>query len=379
MPYAASLSTHTDPGVAVAEAVGEIIDKLGPSPDLALLFVSGAFVTQVKDLVHAVNEILKPGTLLGSTAISVVSGEKEVEDQTAISMFAGNFNGYATPIRLGEGVPTSDGWETGEGQEFDSPHTLLVLADPFSFQTESAIGAWRSLFPDLQIIGGLASAGNVPQVNRLVLDDQIFDSGAVGVLLSGPVRVEPLVSQGCRPIGSPLIVTKADGNLIYELAGQKALSRLQEVVSELSDDERSLVSSGLHVGRVIDEHRSEFGRGDFLIRGVLGADQNSGVVAVGDQIPVGSTIQFQVRDADSAHEDLHLLTSSIVAGDGALLFTCNGRGQNLFETPHHDARTLAPLVSGGALSGMFCAGEIGPVGPRSFLHGFTASAAIFHD
>ena len=183
--------------------------------------------------------------------------------------------------------------------------------------------------PDLQIIGGLASAGNAPQVNRLVLDDQIFDSGAVGVLLSGSVRVEPLVSQGCRPIGSPLIVTKADGNLIYELAGQKALSRLQAVVSELSDDERSLVSSGLHVGRVIDEHRSEFGRGDFLIRAVLGADQNSGVVAVGEQIPVGSTIQFQVRDADSAHEDLHLLTSSIVAGDGALLFTCNGRGQNL--------------------------------------------------
>ncbi len=378
MPYASSLSTHNDPGVAVAEALGEIIDKLGPSPDLALLFVSGAFTARVEDLTHAVKEILSPGTLLGSTAVSVVSGENEIEEQTAISIFAGNFDGTAAPVRLGDDVPTVDLWTAGE-ERFTEPHTLILLADPFSFQTELAISSWRSLFPDLQIIGGLASAGNAPGVNRLVLDDQIFDSGAVGVLIGGPVKVTSLVSQGCRPIGSPLIVTKSDGNLLYELAGQAALSRLQEVITELSDDERSLAASGLHVGRVIDEHRSDFSRGDFLIRAVLGADQKSGVVAVGDQMPVGSTIQFQVRDADSAHEDLDLLTSSISPGDGALLFTCNGRGENLFDTPHHDARALAPLVASNALSGMFCAGEIGPVGPHSFLHGFTASAAIFHD
>jgi len=378
MPYASSLSTHNDPGVAVAEALGEIIDKLGPSPDLTLLFVSGAFTARVEDLTHAVREILRPGTLLGSTAVSVVSGENEIEEQTAISIFAGNFDGIAAPVRLGDDAPTVDLWAARE-ERSSEPHTLILLADPFSFQTELAISSWRSLFPDLQIIGGLASAGNAPGVNRLVLDDQIFDSGAVGVLIGGPVKVTSLVSQGCRPIGSPLIVTKSDGNLLYELAGQAALSRLQEVITELSDDERSLAASGLHVGRVIDEHRSDFSRGDFLIRAVLGADQKSGVVAVGDQMPVGSTIQFQVRDADSAHEDLDLLTSSISPGDGALLFTCNGRGENLFETPHHDARALAPLVASNALSGMFCAGEIGPVGPHSFLHGFTASAAIFHD
>ncbi len=378
MPYASSLSTHNDPGVAVAEALGEIIDKLGPSPDLTLLFVSGAFTARVEDLTHAVKEILSPGTLLGSTAVSVVSGEKEIEEQTAISIFAGNFDGTAAPVRLGDDVPTVDLWTATE-ERFAEPHTLILLADPFSFQTELAISTWRSLFPDLQIIGGLASAGNAPGVNRLVLDDQIFDSGAVGVLIGGPVKVKSLVSQGCRPIGSPLIVTKSDGNLLYELAGQAALSRLQEVITELSDDERALAASGLHVGRVIDEHRSDFSRGDFLIRAVLGADQKSGVVAVGDQMPVGSTIQFQVRDADSAHEDLDLLTSSVSPGDGALLFTCNGRGENLFDTPHHDAKALAPLVASNALSGMFCAGEIGPVGPHSFLHGFTASAAIFHD
>tara|TARA_Y100001970_G_scaffold179520_2_gene218530 strand:- start:17321 stop:18457 length:1137 start_codon:yes stop_codon:yes gene_type:complete len=378
MPYASSLSTHNDSGIAVAEALGEILDKLGSSPDLALLFVSGAFVAQVEDLALAVNEILRPETLLGSTAISVVSGETEIEEQTAISMFAGNFDGQATPVRLDDDLLNLN-LKPGNEQEGGPPHTLILLADPFSFQAEEAISKWRSHFPGLQIIGGLASAGNAPRMNRLVLGDHIFDSGAVGVLLSGSVEVEPLVSQGCRPIGSPLIVTKSDGNLVYELAGQAALARLEEVIAQLTDHERALVASGLHVGRVIDEHRSDFSRGDFLIRAVLGADQKSGVVAVGDVIPVGSTIQFQVRDADSAHEDLHLLASGIEPADGALLFTCNGRGENLFDAPHHDANVLAPLVAGGAVSGMFCAGEIGPVGPHSFLHGFTASAAIFRD
>ncbi len=326
MPYASSLSTHGDPGVAVAEAIGQIIDKLGPSPDLAVLFVSGAFVTRVEDLALAIREMLAPGTLVGSTAISVICGEKEIENQSAISIFAGNFDGGATPVRLADDVHELHDLQSHEALH-GVPHTLVLLADPFSFPVENAINDLGSRFPDLQVIGGLASAGSAPGINRLLLNDASFTHGAVGVLLAGKMVIEPLVSQGCRPIGSPLIVTKSDGNLIYELAGQPALERLQDIVKEMSDDERSLVASGLHVGRVIDEHRVEFSRGDFLIRAVMGADQKSGVVALGDVVPVGSTIQFQVRDAVSAQEDLRLLTSNLESADGALLFTCNGRGE----------------------------------------------------
>jgi small ligand-binding sensory domain FIST len=166
---------------------------------------------------------------------------------------------------------------------------------------------------------------------------------------------------------------------VHELGGQPALKRLEDIVAAMEDTERLQASHGLHIGRVIDEHKADFGSGDFLIRAVLGADRDSGVVAIGDAAPVGSTIQFQVRDARTATDELDLQTSRIAVGDGALLFTCNGRGTNLFESPNHDASRLAERVIGEVLAGMFCAGEIGPVSTQTFLHGFTASAAIFHD
>jgi small ligand-binding sensory domain FIST len=180
-------------------------------------------------------------------------------------------------------------------------------------------------------------------------------------------------------VGLPLIVTAAEGNLIQELGGKPALRRLEEMFNGLNENERLLVNQGLHIGRVIDEHKVEFGTGDFLIRAVLGADQRTGSLAIGDNAPVGSTVQFQVRDAESADEDLRLLVEPIDSADGALVFTCNGRGSHLFEHPDHDAAIIADLVRREAVAGMFCAGEIGPVGEHSFLHGFTASAAIFRD
>ena len=167
--------------------------------------------------------------------------------------------------------------------------------------------------------------------------------------------------------------------MIYELGGRPALQRLEEMIEVMPEKEKMLVNHGLHVGRVIDEHKLEFSRGDFLIRAVIGADRDSGVVAIGDLAPVGSTIQFQVRDASSATEDLTQLSSRIPMADGALLFTCNGRGTNLFEAPNHDASEVAARIKGEAVAGMFCAGEIGPVSEQSFLHGFTASAAVFRD
>ncbi len=187
-----------------------------------------------------------------------------------------------------------------------------------------------------------------------------------------------MVSQGCRPIGRPLVVTRSDGNMIQELAGRPAYEQLAKLVTGLTTNDRMLASKGLHIGRVIDEHQSVFGRGDFLIRGVLGVDPATGSVAVGDVIPVGSTTQFQVRDAESADEDLRQLMEG-QAADGALLFTCNGRGRHLFSVPNHDAALVSQMLDGAPLGGMFCAGEIGPVGGRSFVHGFTASLALFHD
>jgi small ligand-binding sensory domain FIST len=205
--------------------------------------------------------------------------------------------------------------------------------------------------------------------------------GAVGVLLGTDAAPSTVVSQGCRPIGRPYTVTKSSGHVIFELGGKPALERLIEMIEHLPDDDKALAAAGLHCGIVADEHKLDFDRGDFLIRGVIGADRKAKAVAVGDEVPVGATIQFQVRDAATAGQDLSLLLEDEVsqqAPTGALVFTCNGRGASMFGDADHDARIVVDHV-GPAVAGMFCAGEIGPVAGRNALHGFTASIALFHD
>jgi small ligand-binding sensory domain FIST len=188
--------------------------------------------------------------------------------------------------------------------------------------------------------------------------------------------VSTIVSQGCRPVGQPFTVTRAEGQLLQELGGRSALTRLQELANGLTPEDRQLLSQGVHLGRVIDEHKLDFERGDFLIRGVVGADPSSGSLAIGDELEVGATVQFQVRDAASADDDLRALLTGQDA-EAALVFTCNGRGARLFGSPDHDASVVSELTGTAALAGMFCAGELGPVGGRTFLHGFTASMALF--
>jgi small ligand-binding sensory domain FIST len=188
--------------------------------------------------------------------------------------------------------------------------------------------------------------------------------------------VAAVVSQGCRPIGDPFTVTRSERNVIYELAGRPALERLNDIIAGATPDDRQLLQQGIHLGVVVDESRDAFSRGDFLIRNVLGADRGVGAIAVGDDVPIGAVVQFQVRDADSADEDLRELLGDRT-GSAALVFTCNGRGTNLFGDPHHDAEAVSTAVDGAATAGMFCAGEIGPIGGRSHLHGFTASVVLF--
>ncbi len=257
-----------------------------------------------------------------------------------------------------------------------APASLLLFADPFTFPVDAFLQRVNRDLPGLQIIGGLASAAGSPGGNRLVLDDRVVDEGAVGVFIDGGMEVRTLVSQGCRPIGRPYVVTRAEQNLIEELGGKPAIERLQELAGAASEEERELLRRGLHVGLVVDEHKAEFGRGDFLVRNLLGADEGSGALAVGEQVSVGQTVQFHVRDAGAADEDLRELLSGVDA-DAALLFTCNGRGRHLFTVPDHDAGMVESMLGPIPLAGAFCAGEIGPVGGRNFLHGFTASLALF--
>ena len=377
MGFAAGLSEHPLPTQATGEVVGQVLDALGPDagpPDLALLFVTAAHVGAVEDIAAAVRSTLAPGTLLGCTAESVVGGAREVEQRPAVTLWAGH-TGPVTPFHA-RVVPTSDGNALVDWPEVDDPQAVLVLADPFTFPTDDVLRHEAGNRPGLRIMGGLASAAVAPGGNRLVVDDQVVSDGAVGAVLGSGVDVAAVVSQGCRPIGEPFVITKAEGNIVYELAGRPALERLQDVASGLDEQDRQLLAQGVHLGRVIDESKATFDAGDFLIRNVLGGDPSNGAIAVGDLVNVGETAQFQVRDAASADDELNRMLAGRLA-QGALLFTCNGRGTRLFGRRDHDAEIVAEHVPRAAVAGMFCAGELGPVGRKNYLHGFTASVVLF--
>jgi small ligand-binding sensory domain FIST len=375
--YAAALSQHPVPAHAVGETAGQIMDELrGDDPDLVVCFASPHFVGAFDDVAHALRQLLGPKVFLGGTAVSIIGGAHEIEEQPALSVFAGAFgDATLTPVAL-QVEETPDGAAVVGWPDLDrEPSTLLLFAEPFSFPVDGFLRRLNEDRPELTVIGGLASAGGRPGANRLALDDAILEDGAVGVFLEG-VDVGTVVSQGCRPIGDAFVVTRAQRNFIEELGGKPAVTRLQELAANASDDDRELLRRGLHMGLVVDEHKAEFERGDFLVRNVLGADQESGALAVGDRVAVGQTVQFHVRDAAAADEDLRELLVGAEAR-AALVFTCNGRGRHLFGVPDHDAGLVEQLLGPIPAAGAFCAGEIGPVGGRNFLHGFTASLALF--
>lgn len=376
MSFAVALSEAESTADAAAGVAAELAASCETAAPAAVVFFATASHLDAMDLLAGtLAERLAPEVLLGAGAVSVIAGGRELEETPAVAAWAAPLAG-AAPIRLSPAL----GAEHSPVDELpvlgEQPRTLLLLADPFSFPADRLLGDLGAGFPQVRAIGGLASASGTAGGNRLVLGGEVFDDGAVGLLLESSEEVETVVSQGCRPIGRPYVVTRGERNLIHDLGGRPALERLQEIVEGLDASERALVQRGLHLGIVVNEHKLEFDRGDFLVRGVLGLERRSRALAVGDIVETGTTVQFHVRDATTAREDLNGLMAGRSA-DGALLFTCNGRGRRLFEAADQDASAVSGAIAPAPVAGMFCAGEIGPVGPRSYLHGFTASVALF--
>jgi small ligand-binding sensory domain FIST len=384
----AGLSTHSDSRAAAEEAANEALDALdGERAALALLFASLHHAESARAVLDVVHETVAPVALIGCVGEAVVGGSREIEAEPAVSVWVGAIPGAETFhmefVRTASGGAFA-GWrfEPPPGPQGAPIH--LMIADPFSFPADLLLRHLNEAVPGALVVGGMASGARMPGEAILFQDRAIHREGAVGVRLPAVVAVHTLVSQGCRPIGRSFVVTRAEENVLFELGGRPSLDRLRQTVGALAQPDRELVSNGLHVGRVIDEYKTEFGLGDFLIRAVMGADPENGAVAVGDRIEVGETVQFHVRDAATADEELRSLLQREV-GDlaarpaGALLFTCNGRGTRMFPTADHDARLVSEFLGGAPLAGFFCAGELGPVGGKNFLHGFTASLAVFLD
>jgi small ligand-binding sensory domain FIST len=379
-----AISTNSSPGEAANEVFDRAIASLeGNSPDLAFVFVSSAHGPGVKVVVENLSARLGDGLLLGCTTQASIGEEREVEEGPAVALWIAHLPGAAL-------VPFKVSFEqTPDGQAMvgfpileDTIRSVFLLADPYTFPTQHLLELLNENHPNLPVFGGQASGAGAGQI-ALILGGQVLREGAVGVQVGGAVDVTPLVSQGCKPIGDPFIVTDCRGNIINQLGGKPPLFRLREIMSKMTREERARAAHNLHMGVVIDERKTDPEPGDFLIRAVLQADPETGAISVGDVLTVGQTVQFQVRDAATADADLKGLLAERLGQTGgrdpvgALLFTCNGRGANLFGTPDHDVTALRDSVPGLPVAGMFCGGEIGPIGGKNFLHGFTASVALF--
>ena len=385
--FGSALSTAPDVGEAICDVCERASREFDGPPDLAVLFVSTDRAGMCDQIAADVCDRLGSDRLVGCTGESIVGMGREVEGDSALSLWLAKLPGaHVLPIRLtfertseggsilGWPDDLLDGWPEGS--------SLLALGEPFSFPAELLLEQVDEQHNLIPVIGGVASGGAAPGENRLLFGREALAEGAVAVLLHGAVRLRTVVSQGCRPIGKHFVVTKAERNVIYELGGKPAIAQLQAIFSELPTSEQELVNRGLHLGRVVSEYQDRFEQGDFLVRNVIGADPESGAVAVSDFVRAGQTVQFHVRDWRTADADLQQLLADArrnldSPAGGALLFTCNGRGTRLFPEPHHDASAVKSALGDIPLAGFFAQGELGPVGGKSFIHGFTASIALF--
>jgi small ligand-binding sensory domain FIST len=375
---AAGLSTAGSTVDAAAEAARAAAAG-GLDADLAFLFLSPAHLGGAAAAAATVREQLGSRHLLGCVAEGIVGGTRELEHGPAIAVWAASLPGADIECFHATAVDTDEGATVTGFPALDDPGLVALLVDPFTFPVGPVLAGLNDVLPRVPLVGGIATGGGRPGLQALIVDDDVHDEGAVGAIVTG-APVVSVVSQGCRPLGHEAVITRCEGNIVHELAGVLALDRLRGEITALAPEERSLAAKGLLVGVVIDENRPEYETSDFLMRGLLGADEATGALAIGESVRVGQTLRFFARDAASADADLQQSLTAALRGRtpaGALLFTCNGRGLNMFDAPDHDAKAVAGALGNDAVAGFFCGGEIGPVGGKAFLHGFTATLAVF--
>jgi small ligand-binding sensory domain FIST len=371
---------------AAVQAVGAALRQLGPgpSPDLAVVWVSGGDPDQTAQALEAAAAAASAGTSIGCTAHGVVGAGHAVEADRAVGVWLARLPGATLRSFHLEVLRTSDSIAVvGMPDRRPADVVGILLADPWSFPAEGFVERSSDVLEGLPLVGGLVSGADSRGDARLMVDGKVHGRGAVGVVLSGDVAVRTLVSQGCRPIGRPMTVTASEGAVLRTLAGRPALEQAHDAIAELAEEERALAMSGLHVGVAMDEYVEEHAASDFLARGIVDADSDTGTITVGDLVPVGSTVQFLLRDSASASGELSdVLTRArhelgTVPLAGALLFTCSGRGRAMFPTPEHDIAAVRTALGLEHVGGFFAGGEIGPVETRNHLHTFTATLLAF--
>ena len=388
MEWASAISTAADSREAVTLACTEIRGQLGEQmPDVVFLFVSPSHRTTYREIQLLVESELAPAVLVGCSAMGIVGRSLEVESGPAISLSAAVMpNTQLSAVHLDlRHLPDTDAspasWREWTG--ISEAEHFVVLADPFNTTLEDALLGLDYAYPNASKVGGLASGAGKAGENALFVNGELYDAGAVLLSLSGEVGLEPVVAQGCRPVGEPVTVTRSEGNLIHEVNGQPAMAFIQAVKSGLNEYEQTLFKSALFLGVNTDPFVTNEDDVEFLIRNLIGVDHQSGAIVLAGRAEEGALVQVHLRDKKSSRADLQAQLEgyqnqfSDSESVGALLFSCLGRGQYLYGTTNHDCDVITDVLGELPIAGFFCAGEIGPVGASTFIHGYTSSIGVF--
>ena len=389
MKWSSAISTEASLATAVQRNAAALRLHLGDAqPDLLIAFVSEHHSGAFERLPDMVSAELGACLLIGCSAGGVIGGGKEVEQHAGLSMTAAVLPGVdLTPFQVEiEALPQADAaaaWERLLGVSAAKDPNFLLLPDPFSFDPEAFVRGLDCAYPQSRKVGGLASGGRQPGSNALFLGPRVYRTGLVGVALTGDIRVDTIVAQGCRPIGQPMFITKSDDNVLWELDGQPAVKVLQDLYNRLPNADQELARQSLFLGIVMSEEQQEYHHGDFLIRNIMGMDTTRNALVIGARLRPNSVVQFHLRDAKTSADDLDHLLTSYAAGrptaspQGALLFSCLGRGVHLYGCADHDSDAFRRHLGDIPLGGFFCNGEIGPVHGTTFLHGYTSAFGLF--
>ncbi len=390
MRFTSGISDAVNAEEAADAVCAQVQSQLAGEPcNLVWLFASSIYKTSWPELLSRITERLKPGVLLGCSGSGIIGGGRELEWVPAISIVAA----HLPEVRLHPFVVAPDElelsapggfWVDKIGASPDAQPVFVLFADAFTCNPAKLVSELNATYRSRPMVGGLVSGGNGPGEQFIFMDTEVYHEGAVGVALTGNIAMDTVISQGCRPIGHPYIITKAEDNIVWQLGGKQALAVLHEVLSSLAPEDRELAQRGsIFTGLAYNEMRPAFGSGDFLIRNIVGIDANLGAIAIADQVHTGQTLQFQLRDPSTSRAELRRLLQQVGQGPqmgpaaGCLLFNCTGRGKSLYGVAHHDVKTIQTVRGKLPIGGFFCNGEIGPVGGTNLLHGYTASLGLF--
>lgn len=389
MQWKSAISTQENPEGAVSDCIRQLREALGDTPpDLLMLFVGGGHINEFEAIVNWAELECEPKTLVATSAGGVIGAEQEIEGQYAISAIGAKLPG----VRVKGFIYDTNDMERLDAdtliadmgiEDRDQP-VFLIIPDGFTFDCESFLQRMDWAFPKAVKLGGYASGGRAPGQNKLCLNGKVRNQGTIGLALWGNIRARSLVAQGCRPIGQPMFITKCQKNILFELNNQPIRDVLQELFQGLSEDEQRLFRQELFLGIEMKPKEEAYQQGDFLIRNILGFDQQMSGMSVGALLEETSVVQFHLRDATTSTQDLENCLERYRKENpkdlnpaGALLFSCLGRGSYLYGAPNHDSNLFQAKMGSVPLAGFFCNGEIGPVSGQTFVHGYTSCFGLF--